>query len=123
MVIGWLTKVEYGNTLRDLFGVDPSVAAELPDEVSGAGYLNTLSPLQSEKYLAIANEVLNRVAPKNGPPTKLQKRLFGGCHLTRPIVDLLTASGFTITELDVFYEKGAPKAVGATSLGVAVAGA
>ena len=53
----------------------------------------------------------------------IQKRLFGGCHLTRPIVDLLTASGFTITELDVFYEKGAPKAVGATSLGVAVAGA
>jgi len=52
----------------------------------------------------------------------IQKRLFGGCHLTRPIVDLLTASGFTITELDVFYEKGAPKAVGATSLGVAVAG-
>ena len=49
----------------------------------------------------------------------LQKRIFGGCHLTRPIVELLTASGFTITELDVFYEKGAPRAVGATSLGVA----
>jgi mono/diheme cytochrome c family protein len=77
-VIRRLTKVEYGNTLRDLFGVDPAVAAELPDEVSGAGYLNTLSPLQSEKYLAIANEVLNRVlAPKNAPPTKVQKRLFG----------------------------------------------
>lgn len=76
-VIRRLTKVEYGNTLRDLFGVDPAVAAELPDEVSGAGYLNTLSPLQSEKYLAIANEVLNRVAPKNGPPTQVQRRLFG----------------------------------------------
>jgi len=77
-VIRRLTKVEYGNTLRDLFGVDPAVAAELPDEVFGAGYLNTLSPLQSEKYLAIANEVLNRVlAPKNAPPTKVQKRLFG----------------------------------------------
>ena len=51
----------------------------------------------------------------------LQKRLFGGCHLTRPIVDLLTDAGFTITELDVFYEKGAPKALGADSLGIAVA--
>ena len=50
----------------------------------------------------------------------LQKRLFGGCHLTRPIVDLLTAAGFTITELDVFYEDGAPKLVAADSLGVAV---
>ncbi|HMJ36249.1 MAG TPA: class I SAM-dependent methyltransferase [Baekduia sp.] len=50
----------------------------------------------------------------------LQKRLFGGCHLTRPIVDLVTAAGFTITELDVFYEDGAPKFVGAASLGTAV---
>jgi len=76
-VIRRLTKVEYGNTLRDLFGVDPAIAADLPDEVSGAGYLNTLSPLQSEKYLAIANEVLNCVLPKNAPPTKVQQRLFG----------------------------------------------
>jgi ubiquinone/menaquinone biosynthesis C-methylase UbiE len=50
----------------------------------------------------------------------LQKRLFGGCHLTRPIVDLLSTAGFTITELDVFYEDGAPKLVAADSLGVAV---
>jgi SAM-dependent methyltransferase len=50
----------------------------------------------------------------------VQKRMFGGCHLTRPVVDLLTAAGFTITELDVFYEDGAPKIMGADSLGVAV---
>ncbi len=51
----------------------------------------------------------------------MQKRLFGGCHLTRPIADLLTKAGFTITEVDVFYEKGAPKFLAADSLGVAVA--
>jgi ubiquinone/menaquinone biosynthesis C-methylase UbiE len=50
----------------------------------------------------------------------MQKRLFGGCHLTRPIVDLLTTAGFTITELDVFYEKGTPKCGGADSLGTAL---
>ena len=50
----------------------------------------------------------------------VQKRLFGGCHLTRPIVDLLSTAGFTITELDVFYEDGAPKLLAADSLGVAV---
>ena len=50
----------------------------------------------------------------------LQQRLFGGCHLTRPVVDLLTAAGFTITELDVFYEDGSPKFLGADSLGAAV---
>jgi ubiquinone/menaquinone biosynthesis C-methylase UbiE len=49
----------------------------------------------------------------------IQKRLFGGCHLTRPIADLLTGAGFTITELDVYYEQGTPKFVGANSLGVA----
>jgi len=50
----------------------------------------------------------------------LQKRIFGGCHLSRRIVDLLTDAGFTIREVDVFYEKGAPKTLGADSLGVAV---
>lgn len=50
----------------------------------------------------------------------MQKRLFGGCHLTRPVVDLLTRAGFTITEVDVFYEEGAPKVMGADSLGTAV---
>jgi ubiquinone/menaquinone biosynthesis C-methylase UbiE len=49
----------------------------------------------------------------------LQKRVFGGCHLTRPVVELLTGAGFTITEVDVFYEDGTPKALGANSLGVA----
>jgi len=51
----------------------------------------------------------------------MQKRLFGGCHLTRPILDLLTKAGFTITEIDVFYERGAPKFLAAHSLGVAAA--
>lgn len=49
----------------------------------------------------------------------IQKRVFGGCHLTRPIADLLTTAGFTITELDTFYEDGTPKIMGADSLGVA----
>jgi ubiquinone/menaquinone biosynthesis C-methylase UbiE len=50
----------------------------------------------------------------------MQKRVFGGCHLTRPVADLVTGAGFTITDLDVFYEEGAPKVFGADSLGTAV---
>src|ERR1700722_11329388 len=50
----------------------------------------------------------------------VQYRLFGGCHLTRRIVDLLTDAGFTLREGDVFYEQGAPKFAGADSLGTAV---
>ncbi|MFJ8018161.1 class I SAM-dependent methyltransferase [Streptomyces sp. NPDC096339] len=50
----------------------------------------------------------------------LNKRLFGGCHLTRPTVGMLKEAGFTITALDVFYEEGAPKPIGAASLGTAL---
>jgi ubiquinone/menaquinone biosynthesis C-methylase UbiE len=49
----------------------------------------------------------------------VQKRLFGGCHLTRPITDLLIAAGFEIVERDEFYEKGAPKFLAAETLGTA----
>ena len=50
----------------------------------------------------------------------VQQRVAGGCHLTRPIADLLVAAGFVITDLDVFYERGAPRFLAADSLGVAV---
>ena len=77
-VIRRLTKTEYGNTLRDLFGVDPAIADGLPDEVSGQGYLNSLSSLQLEQYLTIADKVLRQiVAPQGGKRTEIEKRLFG----------------------------------------------
>jgi hypothetical protein len=46
--------------------------------------------------------------------------VFGGCHLTRQVAQLLTNAGFSVTELDVFYEEGTPKFLGADSLGTAV---
>ncbi|WP_405438042.1 class I SAM-dependent methyltransferase [Streptomyces avidinii] len=49
----------------------------------------------------------------------LNMRLLGGCHLTRSAPELLTAAGFTITSLDVFYDVG-PKFLCADSLGTAV---
>lgn len=51
----------------------------------------------------------------------LQKRLAGGCHLTREIQHLITDAGFTIVEADEFYEKGAPKFLAADTLGIAAA--
>jgi ubiquinone/menaquinone biosynthesis C-methylase UbiE len=50
----------------------------------------------------------------------IQKRVFGGCHLTRPTVGLLERAGFAIAEVDVFYEEPAPKFLAALSLGKAV---
>jgi ubiquinone/menaquinone biosynthesis C-methylase UbiE len=49
----------------------------------------------------------------------VQKRVTGGCHLTRPIVGLLVTAGFQIRELDVFYEEDATRFTGADSLGAA----
>ena len=49
-----------------------------------------------------------------------QKRLAGGCHLTRPIAELLSAGGFRVTGLEQFYERGTPRPLGALSLGTAV---
>jgi hypothetical protein len=70
-VIRRLSKTEYGNTLHDLFGVDPSVVGDLPDEVMGAGFTNSVSPLLMEQCLAIANDVLAKM------PADAQKKLFG----------------------------------------------
>src|SRR5581483_11260263 len=70
-VIRRLTKVELGNTLRDLFGVDPRVVGDLPDEVFGAGYTNSVSPLLLEQVLAIASDVVARI------PAAALEGLFG----------------------------------------------
>ncbi len=82
-IIRRLTKTEYGNTLHDLLGVKPTIVDELPDEVSGAGYLNSLSPLQLEHYLTIADKALEQILPLNDVPssetlsTETYLRLFG----------------------------------------------
>ena len=77
-VICRLNKREYGNTLHDLFGVEASLARELPDEVLGAGYTNSLSSLLIEQYLSVANDVLDRAfAPVGWAPTAVQRRLLG----------------------------------------------
>ncbi len=77
-VIRRLSKVEYGNTLQALYGVDSSIAEDLPEEVFGAGYLNSVSPMQSELFLGIANEVVDRISKKRGKSAAaLRERLFG----------------------------------------------
>ena len=77
-VIRRLTKTEYANTLRDLYGVDPSIADSLPAEVEGEGFLNSISLLQLELFLDIANKVIDQIiAPEGQAPTAVQKRLFG----------------------------------------------
>ena len=77
-VLRRLTKTEYANTLADLYGVDRSIADALPEEVVGEGFLNSISSLQSELFLDIANKVIKKIiAPEGKALTTVQKRLFG----------------------------------------------
>ena len=64
-----LTRFEYASTVRDLLGVDPALASELPaDEVTN-GFDNnaavlTVSSLHAEKYVLVS-EALARAAVQN----------------------------------------------------------
>jgi ubiquinone/menaquinone biosynthesis C-methylase UbiE len=50
----------------------------------------------------------------------INKRLAGGCHLTRRIDDSIERAGFAIEKLGTYYFKGEPKPVGYTFEGRAV---
>lgn len=44
----------------------------------------------------------------------INKRLAGGCHLTRPIAQLIAQAGFEVEQLDTYYFNGEPKVFGYT---------
>ena len=50
----------------------------------------------------------------------LQKRLVGGCHLTRPIAAEIRAAGFELREVEEAYEPSLPRPAGYLYRGVAV---
>lgn len=52
----------------------------------------------------------------------IQKRLFGGCHLTRDIPALIAAGGLTVDDLEQRYLPGGPRFAGFLSIGTATAG-
>ena len=88
-----------------------------PRCVSSGGCSGRAATLHFIEHGLAPDEKVRRTQRRLEP---LNKRVFGGCHLTRPIVDLIRGAGFEVTELDTFYEPGAPRFVAADSLGVAV---
>ncbi|MFH5211123.1 class I SAM-dependent methyltransferase [Antrihabitans spumae] len=48
----------------------------------------------------------------------IQKRVAGGCHLTRDTAQLVTDAGFELIEVDSFYQHGTPRPYGAATVGV-----
>jgi SAM-dependent methyltransferase len=49
-----------------------------------------------------------------------QKRLAGGCHLTRPVAASISAAGFSLLEVETMYLPGTPRPLGWAEWGRAV---
>lgn len=74
-----LNRVEYNNTIRDIFRVDSRPATAFPPDDTGYGYDNigdvlSLSPLLMEKYMKAAKKVAEEVIWTK-PPTRLVREL------------------------------------------------
>ncbi len=70
-----LNRVEYNNTIRDLFGVDFRPADDFPSDDVGYGFDNigdvlSLPPLLMEKYLAAAEARQRAGHPRRRPPAR-----------------------------------------------------
>lgn len=82
-----LNRVEYDNTIRDLFGLDLHPAEDFPADDSGYGFDNnadvlSISPLLMERYLAAAERIAQAVIAGGQPPPPVVKRI-GGAGLAR----------------------------------------
>lgn len=63
-----LNRAEYGNTVRDLIGVDYDTQTEFPPDDAGHGFDNisdvlTISPMLMEKYLDAAQGIISQTVP------------------------------------------------------------
>ena len=72
-----LNRTEYGNTIRDLVGLDFDPAEDFPSDDIGHGFDNigdvlTLSPVLMERYLAAAETIVQRIFPVD-PPKPMDK--------------------------------------------------
>lgn len=73
-----LNRSEYNNTIRDLLGVDFRPADDFPADDLGYGFDNigdalTVSPLLLEKYIAAAEQALDRAIVSGGPSWPARK--------------------------------------------------
>jgi hypothetical protein len=79
VVLRRLNRVEYENTVRDLFGVDVSVSDMLPEDAISHGFDNVgaalnVSPVLIERYLEAADAVLNAaIAPVHSEESKTER--------------------------------------------------
>ncbi|MBT6959167.1 MAG: DUF1592 domain-containing protein [Opitutae bacterium] len=106
-----LNRVEYGNTVRDLFGLRKGFRPEENFAVDDSGYgfdnigdVLTVPPVLMEKYLKAADQILEE-ALVLGPPIPPQQRFianqFDGYGSTRDDIRVLVSQGETFFHAEV----------------------
>jgi hypothetical protein len=80
-----LNRVEYRNTIRDLFGVEFDTESEFPPDDTGYGFDNigdvlTISPMLLEKYLAAARTIVSEAVPT--VPRTMPEHVINGDEFT-----------------------------------------
>jgi len=92
----------------------------IPDPmVALAEIIRVLRPGGAFHFVEHGRSPDTKVARTQDRLTPLQRRVAGGCHLNRPIDQLVTGSGLELTQLETFYMKG-PRAMEYTFEGIAV---
>ena len=80
-----LNRVEYNNTVRDLFGITSRPADEFPEDDTGYGFDNigdvlSLAPVLMERYLIAAERVLTEAIPAGPPAPETREFKDGALH-------------------------------------------
>lgn len=92
----------------------------IPDPMAAlAEIIRVLRPGGAFHFVEHGRSPDAKVARRQDRLTPLQRRVAGGCHLNRPVGELVTASGLEVTRLETYYMKG-PRAMQYTFEGIAV---
>lgn len=94
----------------------------IPDVASALGEIHrVLRPGGALHFVEHGRSPNTKVAQWQDRLNPLQRRLFGGCNLNRPIDQIVAQAGFTLTQIENYYMNG-PKPMGYMFEGLATKG-